>query len=182
MVCFRQFLRHRRTQRSQPVNWRQLPKIREISGCLRCRKSHFSCSVNPGFHCSGQMADSVCGIIWVSDLLVLPLWIEVHFIDGILNAQIPWRDPEACCCASSCEYPATSHSHWRGVDQHSVGHNQQPDQLYVKEMCCTAWGKWWSYQILTCSLTWHECAPLQGHNTKRNVAAPGKIRVLTVTC
>ncbi len=28
-------------------------------------------------------------------------------------------------------------------------HNQQPDQLYVKEMCCTVWGKWWSHQILT---------------------------------
>ncbi len=40
-------------------------------------------------------------------------------------------------------------SHWRGVDQHSTGHNQQPDQLYAKEMCCTAWGKWWSHQILT---------------------------------
>ncbi len=48
-------------------------------------------------------------------------------------------------CSSSCQYPATSHSHWRGVDQHFTGHNQQPDQLYAKEMCCTAWGKWWSY-------------------------------------
>ncbi len=35
------------------------------------------------------------------------------------------------------------------LDQHSTGHNQQPDQLYAKEMCCTAWGKWWSHQILT---------------------------------
>ncbi len=52
-------------------------------------------------------------------------------------------------CSSSCQYPATPHSHWRGVDQHSTGHNQQPDQLYAKEMCCTAWGKWWSHQILT---------------------------------
>ncbi len=52
-------------------------------------------------------------------------------------------------CSSSCQYPATSHSHWRGVDQHSTGHNQQPDQLYAKEMCCTAWGKLWSHQILT---------------------------------
>ncbi len=51
--------------------------------------------------------------------------------------------------SSSCQYPSTSHSHWRGVDQHSTGHNQQPDQLYAKEMCCTAWGKWWSHQILT---------------------------------
>ncbi len=52
-------------------------------------------------------------------------------------------------CSSSWQYPATSHSHWRGVDQHSTGHNQQPDQLYVKEMCCTGWGKWWSHPILT---------------------------------
>ncbi len=28
-------------------------------------------------------------------------------------------------------------------------HNQQPDQLYAKEMCCTARGKLWSHQILT---------------------------------
>ncbi len=37
-------------------------------------------------------------------------------------------------CSSSWQYPTTSHSHWRGVDQHSTGHNQQPDQLYAKEM------------------------------------------------
>ncbi len=52
-------------------------------------------------------------------------------------------------CSSSCQYPATSHTHWRGVDQQSTGHNQQPDQLDAKEMCCTAWGKWWSHQVLT---------------------------------
>ncbi len=27
-------------------------------------------------------------------------------------------------------------------------HNQQPDQLYPKEMCCTGWSKGWSHQIL----------------------------------
>ena len=32
-------------------------------------------------------------------------------------------------CSSSRQYPVTSHSHWRGVGQHSTGHNQQPDQL-----------------------------------------------------
>jgi hypothetical protein len=37
----------------------------------------------------------------------------------------------------------------RGVGQHTAGHNQQLYQLYVKEMCRTAWGKLWSYQILT---------------------------------
>ncbi len=41
-------------------------------------------------------------------------------------------------CSSSYQYQATSHSHWREVDQHYTGHNQQPDQLYVKEMCCTS--------------------------------------------
>ncbi len=63
--------------------------------------------INPGFHCTGQMADSVYGVVWVSGLLMSTLWIEwpmvavglwygqeyvgqraqVHFIDGILNAQ-----------------------------------------------------------------------------------------------
>ena len=36
--------------------------------------------------------------------------------------------------------------HCRGVGQHCTGHNQQPNQLYKKEMCCVAWGKWWSHQ------------------------------------
>ncbi len=37
-------------------------------------------------------------------------------------------------CSSSCHYPATSHSHLKGVDQHSTGHNQQPDQPCEGEM------------------------------------------------
>ena len=44
-------------------------------------------------------------------------------------------DTYTTACSSSCRYPATWHSHWRGVDQHYTGHNQQPDQLYAKEMC-----------------------------------------------
>ncbi|ROL41627.1 Transposable element Tc1 transposase [Anabarilius grahami] len=32
--------------------------------------------MNPGFHCTGQMADSVYGIVWVSGLLISMLWIE----------------------------------------------------------------------------------------------------------
>ncbi len=46
-------------------------------------------------------------------------------------------------CSSSCQYPATSHSHWRGVDQHSTGHNQQPDQLYAKEMANGGHTRYW---------------------------------------
>ncbi len=60
-----------------------------------------SSRMNPGFHCTGQMADSVYGVIWVSGLLMSTLWIEwpmvavglwygqayVMDIDGILNAQ-----------------------------------------------------------------------------------------------
>ena len=54
-----------------------------------------------------------------------------------------------------CQYPATLHSHWRRVDQHSKGHNQQPDQLCAQEMCRIARGKWRSHQILTCFLPSH---------------------------
>ncbi len=68
----------------------------------------FSSQMNPGLHCTGQMADSVYGIMWVNGLLMSTLWIEwpmvllrvmvwagvcygqrtqEYFIDGILNAQ-----------------------------------------------------------------------------------------------
>ncbi len=36
----------------------------------------FSLRMNPGFHCTGQMADSVYGVVWVSGLLMSTLWIE----------------------------------------------------------------------------------------------------------
>ncbi len=36
----------------------------------------FSSWMNPGFHCTGQMADSVFGVMWVSSLLMSMLWIE----------------------------------------------------------------------------------------------------------
>ena len=43
----------------------------------------------------------------------------------------------------------TLHSHWRGVGQHSTCQNQQPDQLYAKEICRVPWGKCWSPQLPT---------------------------------
>ncbi len=60
-----------------------------------------SSRMNPGFHCTGQMADSVYGIVWVSGLLMSTLWIEwpmvavelwyghayVMDIDSYFNAQ-----------------------------------------------------------------------------------------------
>ncbi len=192
----------------------------------------FSSRMNPGLHCTGQMADSMYGVVWVNGLLMSTLWIEWPMVavglwygqayvmdnehrcillmafwmqrdtvtrswgpllchssttitsycsmimhDTMLQRSVhnSWKlkHPSSCmasiltghvthwaclrcsgsayttACFSSCQYPATSHSHWRGVEQHSTGHNQQPDQLYVKEMCCTAWGKWWSHQIAT---------------------------------
>ncbi len=36
----------------------------------------FSSRMNPGFHCTGQMADSLHGVVWVSGLLMSTLWIE----------------------------------------------------------------------------------------------------------
>ncbi len=36
----------------------------------------FSSRINPGFHCTGQMADSVYGVVWVSGLLMSTLWFE----------------------------------------------------------------------------------------------------------
>ncbi len=36
----------------------------------------FSSRMNPGFHCTGHVADSVYGIVWVSGLLRSMLWNE----------------------------------------------------------------------------------------------------------
>ena len=36
----------------------------------------FSSQMNPGFHCTGQMADRVYGVVWVRGLLMSMLWIE----------------------------------------------------------------------------------------------------------
>ncbi len=36
----------------------------------------FSSQMNPGFPCTGQMADSVYGVVWVSGLLMSTLLIE----------------------------------------------------------------------------------------------------------
>ncbi len=36
----------------------------------------FSSRMNPGFDYTGQMADSVYGVVWVSGLLMSTLWIE----------------------------------------------------------------------------------------------------------
>ncbi len=77
----------------------------------------FSSQMNPGFHCTGQMADSVYGVVWVSGLLMSTLWIEWRWGYGMGRhmlwttntgviywwhfecTEIPWRDPEAHCCA-----------------------------------------------------------------------------------
>jgi hypothetical protein len=45
------------------------------------------------------------------------------------------------CVPVPGQYPETLHSRWRGVIQHSTGHNPPSNQLYAKEMCHTAWGK-----------------------------------------
>ncbi len=53
----------------------------------------FSSRMNPGFPCTGQMADSVYSVEW--PMVAVGLWAgvcygqrtQVHYIDGILNAQ-----------------------------------------------------------------------------------------------
>ncbi len=179
----------------------------------------FSSRMNHGFHCTGQMADSVYGVVWVSGLLMSTLWIEWPMVVvGLWYGQAYVMDNEHRCillmafwmhrdtvtrswgplfchspddhhlmlqhdnarphvtrvCTQFLEaenipvlaWPAYSPDMspiehvWDALDrrirqrvpvpaniqqlhsQHSTGHNQQPDQLYAKEMCCTALGKW----------------------------------------
>ncbi len=62
--------------------WLQLVVVTDLSGQMLTFDGvwHFgevfSSRVNPGFHCTGQMADSMYGVVWVSGLLISMLWIK----------------------------------------------------------------------------------------------------------
>ncbi len=61
--------------------WLQFVVITDLSGQMLTFDGvwHFgevfSSRMNPGFHCAGQMADSLFGVVWVSGLLMSILWI-----------------------------------------------------------------------------------------------------------
>ncbi len=58
----------------------------------------FSSRMNPGFHCTGQMADSVYGVVWVSGLLISALWIECSMVaEGLWYGQAYVMDNEHRC-------------------------------------------------------------------------------------
>ncbi len=54
--------------------------------------------MNPGFHCTGQMADSMYGVMWVSGLLMPMLWIEWPMaVVGLWHGQAYVMDNEHRC-------------------------------------------------------------------------------------
>ncbi len=58
----------------------------------------FSSRMNPSFHCTGQMADSVYGVVWVSGLLMSTLWIEWPMVAvGLWYGQAYVMDNEHRC-------------------------------------------------------------------------------------
>ncbi len=58
----------------------------------------FSSQMNPGIHCTGQMADSVYGVVWVSGLLKSTLWIEWPMVAvGLWYGQVYVMDNEHRC-------------------------------------------------------------------------------------
>ncbi len=79
--------------------------------------------MNPDFLCTGQMADRVYSIVWVSGLLMSTLWIKWPMVAVRLwYRQAYVMDNEhRCTLLMTFQQP-----------------DQQPDQLYAKEMCCTA--------------------------------------------
>ncbi len=49
--------------------------------------------MNPGFHCTGQMADSLYGIVSVSGLLMSMLWIEWPMLAVGIWYHVILREP-----------------------------------------------------------------------------------------
>ncbi len=130
-------------------NWLQFIIVTNLSGQMLTFDGvwHFgevfSSRMNPGFHCTGQMADSVYDVVWVSGLLMSTLWIEWPMVAvglwygqayvmenehrcillmALACTEIPWRDPEAHCCAIHPRPSCCS------MIMHSV-------QMYVARIC-----------------------------------------------
>ncbi len=63
-------------------NWLQFVIVTDLNGQMLTFDGvwHFgevfSSQIYPGFHWTGQMADRMCGVVWVSGLLMSMLWIE----------------------------------------------------------------------------------------------------------
>ncbi len=58
----------------------------------------FSSRMNHSFHCTGQMADRVYGVVWVSGLLMSTLWIEWPMVAvGLWYEQVYVMDNEHRC-------------------------------------------------------------------------------------
>ncbi len=84
--------------------WLQFVVVTELSGQMLTFDGvwHFgevfSSWMNPGFHCTGQIADSVYGVVWVSGLLMSTLWIEWPMVAaGLWYGQAYVMDNEHRC-------------------------------------------------------------------------------------
>ncbi len=84
--------------------WLQFVVVTDLSGQMLTFEAvwHFgevfSSWINPGFHCTEQMADSVYGIVWVSGLLMSTLWIEWPMVVvGLWYEQVYVMDNEHRC-------------------------------------------------------------------------------------
>ncbi|KAL0151088.1 hypothetical protein M9458_053601, partial [Cirrhinus mrigala] len=65
----------------------------------------FSTRMNPGFHCTGEMADSVYGVVWVSGLLMSTLWIEWPMVAvGLWYGQAYVMDIDHRCILNAQRY------------------------------------------------------------------------------
>ncbi len=56
----------------------------------------FSPRITSGFHCTGQMAESMYGVMWVSGLLMSTLWNEWPTV-GLWYGQVYVMDNEHRC-------------------------------------------------------------------------------------
>ncbi len=84
--------------------WLQFVIVTDLSGkmltfdCIWHFGEVFSSRMNPGFHCTGQMADSVYGVVWVSGGLMSALWIKWPMVVvGLWYGQANFMDNEHRC-------------------------------------------------------------------------------------
>ncbi len=84
-------------------------------------------------------------------ILLMAFWMHIDTVTRSWGPLLSHSSTTITSCCSMIMHGQHTHRTCHSLSM--FGMLWQPDQLYAKEMCCTAWGKWWSHQILTGTAT-----------------------------
>ncbi len=126
------------------LTWLQFVVVTDLSGQMLTFDSiwHFwevfSSRMNPDFHCTGQMADSVSGVVRVSSWLMAMLWTECpHGGGGVRYGRHKLRTVNTCILSMEiCMHRDTVMRSWGPLSCHSSATIRMLNRHVTHWACC----------------------------------------------